>query len=78
MAFLVSTPATISVALCTHNGARFVAEQVSSILAQSRLPREIVLSDDASTDETVAIVAKLVGEFNALSSHKRLPPARIS
>ena len=70
MAFPVSTPATISVALCTHNGARFVAEQVSSILAQSRLPREIVLSDDASTDETVAIVAKLVGDFNAVSSHK--------
>jgi glycosyltransferase involved in cell wall biosynthesis len=66
----MSAPASISVALCTHNGARFLAEQVSSILAQSRLPREIVLSDDASTDESVAIVSKLVGEFNAVSSHK--------
>jgi len=66
----VSTPASISVALCTRNGAQFMAEQVSSILAQSRLPREIVLSDDASTDETVTIVSTLVGEFNAVSSHK--------
>ena len=66
----MSTPASISVALCTHNGARFVAEQVRSILAQSRLPREIVLSDDASTDDTVVIVTNLVDEFNALSPHK--------
>jgi glycosyltransferase involved in cell wall biosynthesis len=50
----------VSVALCTHNGARFVREQVESILAQSRPPFEIVLSDDASTDDTVGIVTALV------------------
>lgn len=52
--------ATVSVALCTHNGARFVEEQVRSILAQSVPPEEIVLSDDASTDDTVARVTALV------------------
>lgn len=52
----------VSVALCTHNGALFIAEQVSSILAQSVLPAEIVLSDDASTDDTVAIVESLLSE----------------
>ncbi len=56
---------TISVALATHNGARFVAEQVRSILAQTRLPREIVLSDDASSDDTVAIVRHEIDAFNA-------------
>ena len=56
---------SISVALCTHNGERFVAEQVQSILSQSRVPREIVLSDDASTDDTVAIVRAEISEFNA-------------
>ncbi|WP_434316717.1 glycosyltransferase family 2 protein [Leifsonia sp. P73] len=50
----------ISVALCTHNGARFVGEQVASILSQARLPDELVLSDDASADGTVAIVAGAV------------------
>lgn len=48
---------TISVALCTHNGARYLAEQVRSICAQlDCLPIEIVLSDDASSDASVAVV----------------------
>ncbi len=44
-------------ALCTHNGARFVREQLDSILAQSRPVTEIVVSDDASTDDTATLVA---------------------
>jgi len=55
----MATP-TISVALCTHNGARYVREQIESILRQSTPATEIVLSDDASTDDTVAIVAGTV------------------
>lgn len=55
---------SVSVALCTHNGERFIAEQVRSILAQSLAPTEIVLSDDDSTDETVAIARSLVEEHN--------------
>lgn len=52
-----SLPTTVSVALCTHNGARYLAEQVRSICAQHDcLPLEIVLSDDASTDAGVAVV----------------------
>lgn len=45
----------ISVALCTHNGAAYIGEQVRSICHQSLPPFEIVLSDDASTDDTVSI-----------------------
>lgn len=46
---------SISVALCTHNGARFIGEQVRSICLQSLPPVEIVLSDDASTDDCVEV-----------------------
>lgn len=46
---------SVSVALCTHNGARFIAEQVRSICLQTLPPSEIVLSDDASTDAGVEI-----------------------
>lgn len=46
----------VSVALCTRNGARYLPEQVRSICAQTPLPREIVLSDDGSTDDTLAVV----------------------
>jgi len=53
----------ISVALCTHNGAAFVREQVESILRQSVPVTEVVLSDDASTDDTVAIVEATIHEW---------------
>ena len=50
---------TVSVALCTHNGGAYVEEQLFSILNQSRLPIEVIVSDDASTDNTIAIVRKV-------------------
>jgi glycosyltransferase involved in cell wall biosynthesis len=45
----------ISVALCTCNGAAHLQAQLDSILQQDLPPFEIVLSDDASTDNTLAI-----------------------
>lgn len=46
----------ISVAMCTYNGASYIAEQIESILMQSHLPDEIVICDDGSVDETVSII----------------------
>ena len=46
----------VSVALCTRNGARYLAAQVDSVCAQRPVPREIVLSDDDSSDDGIAIV----------------------
>jgi len=46
----------ISVALCTYNGAEFVAEFLYSIATQTMLPNELVVCDDRSTDATVDIV----------------------
>src|SRR6186997_149500 len=46
----------VSIAMCTCNGERFLAEQLDSILAQSRPPDEIVICDDASTDGTWALL----------------------
>lgn len=48
--------AAISVALCTYNGERYLTEQLASISAQTLLPDEVVVCDDASTDGTLAIV----------------------
>ena len=47
-------PQRVSVALCTCNGSRFIAEQVESICRQTLPAAEIVLRDDASDDDTVA------------------------
>jgi glycosyltransferase involved in cell wall biosynthesis len=44
----------ISVCMATYNGARFVDEQVESILAQLGDHDELIVVDDASTDDTVA------------------------
>jgi glycosyltransferase involved in cell wall biosynthesis len=52
--------AEISVALCTHDGAAFIEEQLRSILAQSVLPGQIVLSDDGSRDDTIALAAAVI------------------
>ncbi|NJC05049.1 hypothetical protein GGQ97_000842 [Sphingomonas kaistensis] len=46
----------LSVALATYNGAAFIAEQLASLAGQTRLPDELVISDDGSTDATLEIV----------------------
>lgn len=45
-------PIRISIALCTCNGERFLAEQLDSLANQSHLPTELVVCDDASEDGT--------------------------
>lgn len=54
------TGTTVSVALCTHNGARFIAEQVASILGQTVPVTQLVISDDASSDDTVDIALNTI------------------
>ncbi len=46
----------ISIALATYNGASYLREQLDSFLAQTRLPDELVVSDDGSHDNTLTIV----------------------
>jgi glycosyltransferase involved in cell wall biosynthesis len=46
----------ISVAMCTYKGSKFLAEQLNSIREQTKLPLELVICDDDSTDATPRIV----------------------
>ena len=46
----------ISVAMITYNGETFLREQLSSILSQLSAKDELVISDDGSTDGTLAII----------------------
>jgi len=45
----------ISIALAVRNGTNFMQAQFDSFLRQTRLPNELIISDDASTDNTVEI-----------------------
>lgn len=51
----------ISIALATFNGAQFLQEQLASLVAQNFLPTELVVTDDGSTDETLAILERFAG-----------------
>jgi glycosyltransferase involved in cell wall biosynthesis len=48
----------VSVILCTYNGEKFIAQQVDSILRQTYSPIELIISDDASADQTSRILEK--------------------
>lgn len=49
----------ISVCIATYNGARYIGEQLASILKQLSAEDEVVVSDDGSTDGTIDIVRSL-------------------
>ncbi|MGA9588184.1 MAG: glycosyltransferase [Terracidiphilus sp.] len=47
---------TISIAMATYNGERFIRRQLDSFARQTLLPSELIVCDDGSTDSTIAIV----------------------
>lgn len=49
---------TISIAMATYNGAKYIREQLDSLANQTILPIELIVTDDNSTDKTLEIVAK--------------------
>lgn len=46
----------VSVCMATYNGAQFISQQLISIIGQLSPLDEIIVSDDSSTDNTLAIV----------------------
>ncbi|KQR49526.1 hypothetical protein ASF87_12380 [Microbacterium sp. Leaf161] len=47
---------SVSVCMATYNGAAYLREQLDSILAELRPDDQVVIVDDASTDDTVALL----------------------
>lgn len=52
-----STP-QVAILMATYNGAKFLAEQLDSIADQTYSNWRVVVSDDGSSDETLAILAE--------------------
>jgi glycosyltransferase involved in cell wall biosynthesis len=53
----------VSIALCTWNGAAFLPQQLNSLLAQTHAPLELVAFDDASGDDSWAILQAYAPRF---------------
>lgn len=50
----------VSICIPTYNGAEFIAEAMESAIVQTYSNLEIVISDDASTDKTLAIIKSYI------------------
>lgn len=49
----------VSVVMCTYNGAHYVQEQINTILSQTHPIEELIIVDDASSDDTVQLISQL-------------------
>ncbi len=65
-------PLRLSIVMCTYNGATYLQAQLDSLLAQTRLPDEMVISDDASTDGTPAMLEAFAVTAGGLGIDVRL------
>lgn len=62
----------VSIVVPSFNGAKFLREALDSMLAQSYENTEIILLDDASTDETSEVVAEYAGRITYVRQPKNL------
>ena len=53
----------ISIVLSTFNGAEYIVEQLDTLRNQTRLAEEVLISDDASTDDTVQIIEDYIAKY---------------
>ena len=70
----------VSIVLPTHNGARYLDESIRSCLEQTYTRWELIIVDDASTDDTPARIAHYVASDQRIRSlrhetNRRLPAA---
>ena len=59
----------IVVAMCTYNAAKYIGEQLDSLLNQSYDNFKIVIYDDCSSDDTVDIIRKNMDKDNRIELH---------
>ncbi len=59
----------VVVAMCTYNAAKYIGEQLDSLLNQSYDNFKIVIYDDCSSDDTVDIIRKNMDKDNRIELH---------
>lgn len=61
-----SSEITISIVLCTYNGEKYLAKQLDTLINQTFPFTELIISDDASTDSTLAILSDFQKKENRI------------
>lgn len=60
----------VSIGMPLYNESRFIEDSLKSILAQDYPQLEIIISDNASSDETLNICRRLIGDRSDVLIHK--------
>ena len=55
---------TTSIALTTYNGSRYIEDQIRSLLSQSKIPDQLLISDDFSQDGTLAKITPILEDLD--------------
>jgi glycosyltransferase involved in cell wall biosynthesis len=64
------TEPTISAIIPVYNGANYLRETLDSVVGQTKLPDEVLLVDDGSTDGSAALIAELVAEHSSKAAFR--------
>lgn len=75
----MSTRPTIAVGVPVFNGARFLGAGIAALLAQTRVPDQIVIADNASTDDSLSLARALAAaepRIRVITSDVNLGAAR--
>lgn len=60
----------VSIALCTYNGEKYLAQQLDTLIAQTYPNIEIVAVDDCSTDDTYNILSEYSARYPQITVYK--------
>jgi glycosyltransferase involved in cell wall biosynthesis len=69
---------SVSVLVPLHNGRRYIAAAIDSILGQTRPPDEVIVVDDGSTDDGAGIVAGYGDRVRLLRQENRGAPIALN
>ncbi|WP_259068343.1 glycosyltransferase family 2 protein [Mucilaginibacter sp. X4EP1] len=56
----------VSIALCTYNGAEYLADQLDTLVNQTYKAIEIIIVDDCSTDETISVINNYASHYSQI------------
>lgn len=63
-------PPTLSVVLPSYNHMQFIREALEALVSQSVTPNELIIIDDASTDDSVSVIKSFTEKYSWISLYR--------